>query len=88
MQIFPTDKGVQFNGFGIGATSGQTLAADGSATNGVGIPWIFDPDCEMLLVSQQPFEFDIDFPNAFTTPANAWLQLWVFLQGRTYNTII
>lgn len=77
---FPSSVGINGFGFGIGATTGQTINVDSYAQNGFGLAWSY-PDNPYYIVAGDNFEFDISFPNSFTLQANAPINLITRFKG-------
>lgn len=82
---YPTQFGVWGYGFAVGATTGQAQLVDSTANNGPGVP--MNLQSPLLLVNGKNFEFDVTFPYSFTTPANAYLQMYTCLVGTIYDSI-
>lgn len=82
---YPTQFGVWGYGFAVGATTGQAQLVDSTANNGPGVP--LQLQSPLLLVNGKNFEFDVTFPYSFTTPANAYLQMYCCLVGTIYDSI-
>lgn len=77
---FPPSVGMSGFGFGIGATTGQTINIDSYAQNGFGLAWSY-PDNPYYLVAGDNFEYDIVFPNSFTVQANSPVNLITRFKG-------
>jgi hypothetical protein len=83
---YPTQFGVWGQGWGVGATTGQAQLVDSTANNGPGAA--YQLQSPMLLVNGKNFQVNISWPYSFTTPANSYLQLFVFLVGTLYDSIM
>lgn len=78
---FPSSVGINGFGFGFPATTGVTNSTiDSYAQNGFGLAWSY-PDNPYYIVAGDNFEFDIQFPNAFTVQANSPVNLITRFKG-------
>lgn len=84
---FGATEGISGYGFGIGATTGQTLQVDGVANNGsLNYPWLFQSPHGIQ--QQMNFQFTIQFFNPFTVLAATSQVIKVSLNGMLCDPVM
>lgn len=87
LMAFPCTEGISGYGFGIGATTGQTVQVDGVANNGnLTNPWIFESPHGIQ--QQMNFQFTIQFFNPFTVLALTSQVIKVSLNGMLCDPVM